>query len=302
MRFVVLAMLAGCSGVPADLALDEPLRVPSAQFVDGVLPGGDAGPAITFVESQGANVRLGQAVKRLQGRASTDAVAVGVAFAGVGQGYWVAPIGPPDPTADYELTWTLDASLGYDLPLGPGAIDLVAIDDAGRAGPQEHVAVCVRPDLIDATACTTLAPPDTVLSLAWDGPADLDLQVRTPDGTLVSASHPSTVGHDPPISSAELAVAGTLDHDANAACRSDGAPRESLVWKSAPVAGDYFVYANLADACGAAAVTFRATLYRSDVVDGVPRLVENARADGRLISVAANGGRGTGLFLLQLAL
>ncbi len=313
MRAALLLALASCGGVPADLGLDEPLRIPGGRFVEGPLPGElpteglELAPAITLVETPNTVVRLGQARKELSGRASPDAVAVGIAFADLGTGYWVSPLGPPDPTANNELTWTLDAAIGWDVPVGPNAIHVVAIDADGRAGMQYRTQVCVRPDLLDnlASCDPTLAPPSTVIALSWDTNVDLDLVVRTPDGKLVSPDAPSTVNKPPPITASDLAAngVGILDRDSNGNCRIDAINREALVFRTAPAAGTYLVYANLADACGQPSVRFTATVYQalpSD--DGRLQLVEVSRQGGRLLADAADGGRGPGLFLLQLAL
>lgn len=313
MKAVLTILLAGCTGVSADLGLDEPLRVPSARFVEGPLPGVSpddtetADPAITLVETANTVVRIGQANKELSGRTSSDAIAVAVAFTGLGTGYWVSPLGPPDPTAGNELTWTLDMSIGWNVPIGPGSIDVVAIDAGGNAGKQYRTAVCVRPDLLDnfSSCDSTLSPPDTVVALTWDTNVDLDLAVRTPEGKLVSSASPSTVAHAPPISQAELAAdgVGVLDRDSNGGCRIDALNREALVWRTKPKAGTYLVYANLPDACGQTSVRFTATLYRAQTLDdGSKQLVEVSRQGGRLLGDAADGGVGPGLFLLQLAL
>jgi hypothetical protein len=317
MRADLLALLSitvlGCNGEPAALGLGEPLRVRGGTFVEQPLPGLPAddaspatSPAITLVETANSVVRIGQVGKQISGRASVDAVAVGIAFADQGTGYWVSPLGPRDPTAGNEFTWSLDTSIGWDVPVGPADIDVVAIDAAGHAGTQRRLAVCVRPDLIDnGSSCNpALTPPSTVLALEWDTDVDLDLWVVTPDGKLVKPSHPSTISHDPPITTAELSAPGVgiLDRDSNAGCRIDGIDREALVWQTPPTAGTYLVYANLADACGNASVTFTATLYRSETIDGSSQLVETQHQQGRLLAGAANGGRGPGLFLLQLAL
>jgi hypothetical protein len=307
-------VLVGCTGVSADLGLDEPLRIPGGRFVEAPLPGlppdetvERIAPAITLVETPNSVVRLGQAGKELSGRTSVDAVAVAVAFEGLGTGYWVSPLGPPDPTAGNELTWSLDTTIGWDLPIGPGAIDIVAINADGTAGRQQRTTVCVRPDLLDnfASCDPTLSPPDTVIALTWDTAVDLDLVVRTPAGKLVNPSGPSTIAHPPPITAAELAAdgVGLLDRDSNARCQIDGINREALVFKTAPVSGTYIVYANLTDACGQEGVGFTATVYRSTPTDdGTRQLVEVTRQHGRLTAAAADGGRGPGLYLLQLAL
>ena len=127
---------------------------------------------------------------------------------------------------------------------------------------------------------------------------DLDLQVLTPDGKRVDGAHPSTIGHDPPYTAQELASPGVgiLDRDSNPACVIDGIGREALVFQSTPPPGTYVVYANLANACGHAAVSFAAVVYRRDDTN---RLVETKRQAGRLLAAAANSS-GAGLFLLQL--
>ncbi len=309
MKALLIVALAGCTGTELQLGLDQPLRVPSARFVEGALPGlppddkaARIDPAVTTVETPNNVVRIGQVGKELSGRTSTDAVAIAIAFADLGDGYWVSPLGPPDPTAGNELTWKLDTTIGWDVPLGLGAIDVVAIDEAGTAGRQYRTSVCVRPDLLDnfSSCDSSLSPPDTVIALSWDTTVDLDLAVRTPSGKLVDPRSPSTIAHPPPITPAELAAdgVGILDRDSNGGCRIDGINREALVFKTKPPTGTYVIYANLADACGQASVRFTATVYRSDG----HRLVEVARQDGRLRADDADGGRGPGLFLLQLAL
>ncbi|MCE9573058.1 MAG: hypothetical protein K8W52_07870 [Deltaproteobacteria bacterium] len=310
---LALIALAACGGEPAILGLDEPIRVRGGRFLEGALPGlppdegaPPSGPAITIIESVNNTVQIGQARLRLSGRTSTDGAAVGVALAGLGTGYWVVPVGPPDPTAGNEYTWELDASVGWELPLGPGAIELVAIGDDGTAGRRSSLNICVRPQLPDnASACdTTIPPPDTVLSLTWDADVDLDLRVRTPEDVLVSPDHPSTIATSP-ITAADLRAehVGLLDRDSNRGCAIDGLNREDLVWQTPPIEGTYLVYAGLSDACGQASVRFTATLYQArDNGDGTSQLVEISHQDGVLLGASADGGAGPGLFLLQLGL
>ncbi len=302
MRSVLLALvLAGCTGVPDDLALGEPLVVRSATFVEGPLPSSQtAAPTVTLVETANSTVVLGEATKAFDGRTSTDAVAIGVALTGDGTGYWVLPVGAPDPTADYQPTWSIDTSIGWDLQLGSAAIEFIALDADGAAGAANAQPICVRPDLPDddSTCDPSATPPDTVISLSWDADVDLDLFVITPDGKVVGHDHPSTVSHQP-ITAADLAAphVGLLDRDSNAGCVIDGIDREDLVWQTSPERGTYLVYADLASACGRGAVRFRATVYRSDGT----RLVAAESQDGELLPEDADGGVGPGLFLLQLA-
>jgi hypothetical protein len=305
--------LAAC-GEPAALGLDQPLRVRGATFRSGTLPGEppesaavSGAPAVTLVESAGQLAPLGDASRKLSGRTSTGAVALGVALEGQGDGWWVLPLGPPDPVAGNELTWTVDASLGWDLPLGPAAIELVALDADGGAGRQVRSPLCIGPTVPDnASTCdATREPPHTVVSLTWDRDVDLDLRVRTPSGKLVDHEHPSTLDQETPITPADLRGehVGILDRDSNRGCRIDGIDRENLVWLTAPLPGPYLVYANLDAACGAPSVRFVATVYQAqDQGDGTRRLVEVRRQEGQLVAADADGGVGPGLFLMQLAL
>lgn len=285
MRAVALLLVcaAACGGVDAPLALDEPIVARGAQFVPGPLPGDppDATAtgeprAITIVESTSSLLQLGDASKQVGGRTSTDAVAVGVALGDTGSGYWVAPVGAPDPTAGGEYQFGFDLAIGWDVPLGPSALALVAIDADGRAGRQRSVPVCIVPRVPDnAASCdASAAPPDTVIALTWDTDVDLDLLVM---GDTTGA---------------------TLDHDAGANCSHDGLRREDLVWQGAPEPGTYLVFARLADACGAGIVHFRATVYRADG----PQLVEQRHVDGSMLANNADGSQGVGTFLLQVDL
>ena len=304
---LALALVGGCAGEPADLGLDQPVRVAGATFRAGPLPSGEGAATITLVETASAIAVLGEPAKRVSGRASTDAVAIGIALRGAGDGWWTLPVGAPDPSAGAEYTWSFDASLGWDLVIGPGAIELVAIDADGRAGPATEVALCVAPSVPDnlASCDPQRLPPDTVLSLSWDRPVDLDLRVRTPSGKLVDHEHPSTIDQEEPITAADLREdgVGLLDRDSNAACRIDGLNRENLIWRTAPEPGAYLVYAGLSDACGQPSVRLVATLYRAQPGEGgTTRLVEVRRQEARLVGTEADGGRGAGLFLMQLAL
>ncbi len=71
------------------------------------------------IEGKLANlVRQGQAQKQLIGRATDDAVALGVALEGEGTGHWVVPLGSPDPAAPGELVWSLSLDVGYEVSPG----------------------------------------------------------------------------------------------------------------------------------------------------------------------------------------
>ena len=302
--------LAACDGAPAPSGLGEPIRVHNAQFHEGELPGtpeGDAGApdgaaTITSLESANAVLRLRQPGKVFSGRTNPRGASVGLRFPSLGTGWWQVNVGGPDPTFDNDYTWTLSADLGDALPTGIQSLRFVAIDPDGRAGPQRDYRVCVVPEVPDnLNACDpTIAPPDTVISLAWDTDVDLDLVVVTPDGRTVDARHPTTAapGADRDAST------GVLDRDSNANCAIDSIRRENLVFQGAPADGVYRIYANLFSACGQPSTRFRVTTHLREILEGgrASDVREAFRRDGVLTAVAANGGAALGTFVGEVTL
>lgn len=319
--FVVSLALSlfACSGVRDDVALDEPLRLRRATFKAGELPGAPPAPApapavspsVTSLETASTVIRPGQTDKTILGRATPDAVAIGLRFTDLGSGYWVFPVDGPDPQNGGELVWEVTADFGYGIPPGIHALRVVAIDGAGHAGTQRELSVCVTPSIPDnLNACDpTLTPPAAVLSLAWDTPVDLDLVVVTPDGRIVDAKHPRTVAPPPPgptsggADAGAAAGAGTFDRDSNGGCVIDGQQRENLVFQSRPAPGSYLVYANLFDACGHAPVHFQLSLFEPEATADpkVQRLVESITKKGVLLAVDANGGSKIGTFVTEVS-
>ena len=109
--------LLACSEETLTRGLDQPLRVESAQFREGDLPGlppltreeSSAGvapksPHVTSIDITGLSIVAGEGEKTIRGRVTTDASAVALRFAGAGDGYWVLPVGGPDPINNGETT------------------------------------------------------------------------------------------------------------------------------------------------------------------------------------------------------
>jgi hypothetical protein len=302
-------LLAACEAEPDPSGLGEPIRLRGASFKEAELPGAPpsatpapaGAPRVTFVETNSAILHAGQSGRVLGGRATPNAVAVALRFAGLGRGYWVLPVGDPDPTADNELGWQVPYELPYGTPPGPQRLLLVALDAAGNAGPQRAFDVCVASAVPDnLNACDpSIAPPAFVVSLAWDRPMDLDLQLVTPEGKRVDGARPTTA------LPAEGATGtrpgpndGVLDFDAVAGCHHEGRRRESLVWQGAPRRGRYQVHVNVTEACAQQTANFHLTLHQAVAQpDGTQRLVEVARRSGRVLGASANGGGALGLLV-----
>jgi hypothetical protein len=315
----LVAMLAttaiACSGERSETGLYEPLRLRNASFKSGDLPGeapapaSTSSPTVTSFETASTVVRPGQTEKGLLGRASPDAVAVGLRFADLGTGYWVLPVDGPDPQNDGELVWQVVADFGSDVPAGIHPLRVVAIDASGHAGVQRELSVCVTPSVPDnLNACDPkIAPPAAVLSISWDTPVDLDLVVVTPDGRVVDAKHPRTIAPPPPGpttggDAGVTASVGTFDRDSNGGCVIDGVQRENLVFQTRPPPGSYLVYASLFDACGRAPVHFRFSLFEPELTEdpSVQRLVESITKKGELLGLEASGGATLGTFVTEV--
>jgi hypothetical protein len=304
-----LAALSACNGQSSSNAgVTEPIVVHDAQLISGSLPGpaplgDDAGgappmqPALTNVQSTNALVLPGQAGKQFQGRAVDSAFSIGMRLADIGTGYWVVPIGPPDPQYSGELSWQASIDFNANIPPGKHPLRFVAIDGNGNAGQESELVICAESRVPDnLSSCDpTIAPPDAVISLVWDQDVDLDLQVIGPDGTLVTPKHPATMTDD---AGAPAPGAGVIDRDSLASCVPDGRRQEDLVWQKRP-SGAWDIYANLFSACGKPATRFTVIVYESD--GDVPNrtLTERYRRSGVLTDISANGDSQIGLFVVE---
>ena len=307
--FVFAAVLfVACSGVASRTGIEEPIRLENASFHEGDwAPNGAA--TVTSLETASTVIRPSEAGKGLSGRTSPDAFAVAIRFADVGSGYWVFPVGGPDPQNKGELTWQTIADFGRAVPVGPHVLRIAAIDGNGAAGPPRDLDVCVTPPIPDnLNACDEkILPPGAVLSLSWDTPVDVDLVVVTPDGRIVDAKHPRTVAPPPPgpatADAGTTSSVGTFDRDSNANCVIDDLRREDLVFQSRPPAGSYLVYARLFDACSATAAHFTFSLFEPEATADpkIRHLIESITKHGVLLPLEASGGATLGTFVTEVS-
>ncbi|HET9934526.1 MAG TPA: hypothetical protein VFQ35_27670 [Polyangiaceae bacterium] len=316
--FAVLGALVGCSqGQNSVIGPSEPFRMRgnSVQFIRGNLPGtvptpGETPeasdlPSIAAVDLNSLIVTQGGS-KSISGRASANATSIGIAMEGVGAGYWVVPTRSQDPITG-ELTWGVASAnqsglvADFDLGIESGVrpLHLVAFDETGRAGIQFIQKLCVRSAVPDnLNSCEpSVTPPEAVFSLSWDVNADLDLQVLTPDGLLVTPKRGSTIDPDADAGSAPGPL-GTIDHDSNANCVSDGVRRESLVFQTESPSPGYLFFANLHDACKQPVVRFNMQVWSATTdEDGGKRLELKFQRGGELLDSQVNPGSGRGLFV-----
>lgn len=304
----LVLVLVGCEGVPP--GVDEPIRVRGATFKEGPLPydDGAATPTIAYAASAGFIISQGQSSIKFSGGASDDAYSVAVGFPDAGDGYWVVPAGAPDPTYAGILLFSLLVDFARDVPYGVHPLALAAIDGEGNPGPRYDASLCILPDYANGNlgSCEeSILPQDTILSLSWDAPVDLDLVVVTPDGKTVNPKAPTTANVETPIPSDVLndPTTGTLSRDSNADCRIDGLNLESLIFPGEPPAGDYLIYADLYSACGQEHVDFALTLHqRVDASDGTWSVDSETLAQGQLLGTQADRGTALGTYLTTLSL
>jgi hypothetical protein len=286
---VACAIAVACSSQDAPSGLLEPVRVRGGQFIDGDLPGtppGVPGPGdlrVTNVSSASRVALPGQGGKKLEGRASARASAMGVRFADIGSGYWVFPLGAADPQFPGELAWSADLDFALEAAAdhaGFHPLRVVAIDEGGAAGEQSEVSYCLaslEPDNLSSCDPKT-PPPDLVVSLFWDAHADLDLRVALPNGRTVDPKHPLS---DPDAGAADPNVA-SFTRDSLASCIEDGRRQEDLVFPKGLASGSIDLYVQLFDPCGSPAAGFTVVVLANDG----GHLVERMRQAGRVVATS----------------
>jgi len=314
---------SACDGQDNQYDYGEPILVHGAQFFPGELPGtpapdaatGDASPptsptipVVTSIQALNTTVFSGEAGKQISGRTTSNASAVGIRLGELGTGYWVLPLGNPDPQFPGELTWSAIIDFSPSITPGLDALRVVAVTSAGISGPQSDQNFCIASRLPadpgapypnDISACNaTLSPPDAVFALTWDADVDLDLHVITPAGNDVNPKSPLLTPVD--AGGTPAAAAPRIDRDSVAWCVPDGWREEDLAFPTLPAPGSTFqIHANLFSACGKSAVTFSLTVYQAIGAAGVDRhLVQAYQQNGRLTAFDADGDS-AGLFIVS---
>lgn len=268
-----LITLASCGGADPDLGLDLWMRVPGAQLVRDEVPPASGGPDVTFVDLRTQVVVPGQAGTPVAGRVEGAAMAIHVGLAG-DAGHWIVPVGLPDPAVAQELDWQARMDFARELPPGAVTLQVVAVDEAERAGP------VARGELQAEDGVPT---GELVVSLEWDTQADVDLLVTDPEGIQIgpkdiNSYEPPPPG-EPPDPPDAWQQGGILDLDSNSGCVIDGIRRENAVWTQPPPSGHYVVHVALTRPCGEERASFRVTVRSVDE--------EIARAEGVLYAIDA---------------
>lgn len=268
-------MLGGCDGGSASSrsGLDARMRLGGAQFVPGPMPASDpAGPVLTALQTASSRIRPGEINKPLSGRAGKGGV--GVAFGLEGDaGYWLLPVLIEDAQFEGEFTFSSSASFSRGLTLGSHKLIGKAVDDQGRFGAENNLALEVV-SLVPVTA-------DLVISLLWNENSDLDLHVVPPS----TDANPRTeiwsrkaTSYKPPAppdlpDPAAIAASGYLDFDSNAQCNIDGRRAENVIWKKAAPSGHYLVRVDTYSLCAESLSRWQINVF-SGVSDTNPVVID----------------------------
>jgi hypothetical protein len=290
-RPIALALLLGATacddGTSPRTGLTEPIRVRGGQWVPGDLPEGEAGPAVLTVNSLDNLIQKGASGKRFSGNAARGATTIAVRFKHIGSGYWITPVGTPDPQIEGALTWEVVVDFAQNIQPGRHPLTFAAVNTAGAFGPSSELPLFVA---------SSVPEGKVVISLAWDSPADLDLHLIAPNGKELDPKHVTTSAADSTDGGADALPAGTgvLDRDSNAACIEDGLRAENVVFADAPLPGKYRIRVNMFSACRAAAANFVVTVRRDAAIVFVQK--------GRLLDLDADGGGfGAGLAVGEIS-
>jgi hypothetical protein len=272
---------------------NEPIQVTNGQFFEGEFPAPSGGPNIDFPNAvRTSTVTAGFVGKKIGGLTPVPSLSVALALDGLSHGYWVVPVGSPDPLSD-ELGWSATLNFSSALPAGAQLLRIAAADRGGNFGkPQEQ-----------PLQILSLRPTGHVVaSLTWGNDSDLDLHIVAPSGKELDPKHPNTgelidagadAGKPEPGS-------GTLDRDSNGDCVIDSYRNENVVWDDdagPPEPGTYLVRVDMFSACGQPSSVFVFDLY----IDGVAQ--PDQHKVGRLLATDADGGGpGSGLYVTEFTL
>ncbi len=262
-----LAVAPACGdSVTALVADEEPIRFGyvigsttfEAQFFAGDLPKPDGGPKVAGIDigpnraAPGTRAKGGYVV-----RAEDTAYSIAIRLQGRTNGYWVARVGQAEALNGAQVS----ASIVFDVAptVAPGSyrLEVSGVDSERHYGERALAPLQIVPRISpDAPA---------VITLRWDTATDLDLQVRAPDGTLLSPKRPTTAPVGAP-DAGTLPGVGRLEGDSVASCVDDGLRQEDVIFLTPP-AGKFSIFVNPFSLCGQVSAGYEVSVLRNGRVD-----------------------------------
>ncbi|HVV51699.1 MAG TPA: hypothetical protein VHO06_18670 [Polyangia bacterium] len=260
------ALGAGCGGASPESGVTAWMRIAGAQFVAGPLTAGtcsaasdagegpDAGspcPLVRQVALMTNQVAPGQENVPVSGSVEKgSAVLVGLSG---DSGHWIVPTTVADVSLADNYDFSAQLTFSPLTPAGPHQLIFRPVAPDGTLGPTQVYPLAVAPP-------TPAGAPQLLVQLTWDTESDLDLHVDVPDPddptTPIEIWYKAPVGlpiqkpGDPPPTPDQVAAAGYLDFDSNAACAIDGRRQENVIFTMPPPAGTYTVRVDANSLCG----------------------------------------------------
>ncbi len=277
-----VATLSGCGGASPESGITANLRIANAQFVEGALAPDTAGtePAIRGITLLTTTVYPGQENFPLSG-AVEDGGSVLVGLGG-DAGYWIVPAPLLDTSTPNNFDFS--AQLTFSPLISPGSHPLIlrGVGADGTMGPAQVFPLTFTPPVPTGAL---------VVTLEWDTQSDMDLHVVVPDPDDATKSIeiwskapvglPLRMPGDPPPTPDQIAAAGYLAFDSNAACVIDGRRQENVIVTEPPPSGNYTVRVDAFSLCGQADAQWQVTAATPDGPIVTPAQWEAIDADTR---------------------
>lgn len=264
---LLLAAVACGDSVKAPVADEEPLRFAyvigsasfQAQFFTGELPQPNGGPKVA-----GVDIGPNQATPGTRGksgyivRLDDHAYSIAIRLQGRSNGYWIARVNQVEAINAAQVSASISFDVAPTMTPGRYNLEISGVDGDSRYGERTLAPLEIVPRVPPSAAA--------VITLRWDTATDLDLQLRAPDGTLLSPKRPTTA----PVGAADagtLSGVGRLDGDSVASCVDDGLRQEDIVFVTPPAAGTYSIYVNPFSLCGEVTAAYEISVVRNGQID-----------------------------------
>jgi hypothetical protein len=283
-------VIAGCGGASSESGVTAYLRIANAQFVEGALTPDTTGtePAVRGITLLNTTVYPGQENFPITGSVENGgSVLIGL---GGDSGYWIVPAPLLDTSTPDNFDFSAQLTFSPLVPTGNHALILRGVGPGGALGPAQVFPLSFSPPVPSGAL---------VVTLEWDTQSDMDLHVVVPDPTDATMSieiwSKTPVGlplrkpGDPPPDMDQIAAAGFLDFDSNAACVIDGRRQENVIFTEPPPSGNYTVRVDAFSLCGQADAQWTAFVSTPD-----GQLVSPARWEATDADTRGSHGLGAG--------